>query len=107
MTTNTPRYSNLKNIPTVKIEEILNSAPYYTTDKGTDYGPVKEELERILWERQGKEDFNFPPELPVSPSDILDRTELICEIREEWKVKSAVNDFGFYTVAIPPRIMNF
>lgn len=103
--TTKPRYQNLKFIPTVKIEEILSTA-YSTTDRGTDYGPVKEELERILWERQGKEDFNFPPELPVSPSDILDRTELICEIREEWKV-NGTNGFSFYTVAIPPRIQPF
>lgn len=130
--TTKPKYQNLKNIPTVKIVEILNSAPYYVTDKGTDYGPVKDELERILWERQGKHDEramraivsderangavralvqvqdakDILPETPVVALGILDRTELICEILESWKVVSE-NGFGFSIVAIPPRIMNF
>lgn len=105
MTTNTPRYSNLKNIPTNKIVQILDSAPYYTTDIGTDYGPVEDELKRILWERQSREEieFNEPPALPVCE---LDRTMLICEIRESWKVVS-VNGFSYFEVAIPPRIMEF
>lgn len=54
MTTKPRVFANLNNIPTVKIIEILNSAPYYVTDKGTDYGPVADELQNILWERQAK-----------------------------------------------------
>jgi hypothetical protein len=47
-------FKNLKNITTAKIVEIL-STPYCTTDKGTDYGPVADELKGLLWERQGRE----------------------------------------------------
>jgi hypothetical protein len=44
---------NLKFIPTWKIQEILDE-PYNRGVNGKDYGPVKEELEQILWKRQGK-----------------------------------------------------
>lgn len=121
--TTLPRYSNLKNIPTVKIQEILDSAPYYTTDKGTDYGPVKEELERILWERgnraqkwelvKGKHKGDLDKALAemeareiMPPVPELERTMLICEIRESWRIESE-NGFSYIEVAIPPRLMPF
>lgn len=123
MTTNSPRYSNLKNIPTNKIVQILDSAPYYTTDKGTDYGPVADELKRILWERgnraqkwqlvKGKHHGDLDKALAemeareiMPPVPELERTMLICEIRESWRVNSA-NGFSFFEVAIPPRLMPF
>lgn len=46
-------YRNLKNIPTAKLIQILDS--HHTTGiNGADYGPVKEELQQILWERQSR-----------------------------------------------------
>jgi hypothetical protein len=46
--------SNLKYIPTKKLNDILNS--HHTTGiDGADYGPVKEELQAILWERLNRE----------------------------------------------------
>ena len=44
---------NLKFIPTWKIVEILNH-PYCQGIDGKDYGPYKEELQDILWQRQAK-----------------------------------------------------
>lgn len=45
---------NLKFIPTWKIIEILDE-PYNRGVNGKDYGPVKEELEQIVWERQNRD----------------------------------------------------
>ena len=45
--------NNLHKIPTWKIAEILNHPNCQGID-GKDYGPVKEELESVLWERQAK-----------------------------------------------------
>jgi hypothetical protein len=45
--------SKLKYIPTAKIVEILNS-PNCTGVDGRDYGPVRHDLESILWERQSR-----------------------------------------------------
>lgn len=42
-----------KRFPTIKIKEILDS-PNCTSNCGTDYGPVKYELEQELWRRQAK-----------------------------------------------------
>jgi hypothetical protein len=56
-----PKYTNLKYIPTHKIQEILNSNHCTGTD-GADYGPVKHELEEILWLRQARQLFSDPYE---------------------------------------------
>jgi len=50
---NKENYKNLKYIPTWKIKEILDSN-YTKGINGRDYGPMKEEMEAILWERQSK-----------------------------------------------------
>ena len=49
------RYPDVKYISTKKLEEILNSAPYYVTDIGTDYFDRKEEIQNVLWNRQQRE----------------------------------------------------
>lgn len=38
-------------MPTSKLKEILDSAPYYTTEKGTDYGPQAHLIEAEYWHR--------------------------------------------------------
>lgn len=45
------KFSNLHCIPTWKIKEILSS-PNCTGIDGKDYGPVKHELQDILWFRE-------------------------------------------------------
>ena len=45
----------LKYIPTKKLIEILDSH-HCTGINGHDYGPYKDELEQILWERQSRQD---------------------------------------------------
>lgn len=42
-------------LPTKKIKEILDHPNLQGID-GKDFGPYKEELEQILWERQSKEE---------------------------------------------------
>lgn len=42
--------SNLKHIPTAKLQEILDES-YCRGSAGHDYEPAKEELQKILWER--------------------------------------------------------
>ena len=46
---------NLKFIPNWKIVEILNH-PYCQGIDGKDYGPFKEELQDIIWQREAKLD---------------------------------------------------
>lgn len=47
-------FKNIDAIPTKKIKEILND-PDCKTSTGRDYGPVKHELEDILFYRMDKE----------------------------------------------------
>lgn len=53
-------YSKYTHMTTKKLKEILSSH-YTTSDIGTDYGPVREELEAILIARESKtlEEKNF------------------------------------------------
>jgi hypothetical protein len=48
---NAHNYKNLRFIPTWKLEAILDH-PHTQGIDGRDYGPVREELEQILWERK-------------------------------------------------------
>ncbi len=48
------KYRNLNKIPTKTIKAILDD-PYTRGKDGKDYGPVREELEEILWQRLGPE----------------------------------------------------
>lgn len=47
--------SRYKYMPTKKLKEILDD-PYTITSIGTDYGPVREELEEVYLERQARLD---------------------------------------------------
>jgi hypothetical protein len=46
-------YKNLDAIPNHKLRELINSFHCIGVD-GADYGPVKEELESIYWERMNE-----------------------------------------------------
>lgn len=59
---------NLKYIPTKKLQEILNSN-HCTGIDGKDYGPVKEELEQILWERLSEQEIDTDKFFPVDSND--------------------------------------
>lgn len=61
-------FKNLKYIPTKKLQEILNDNHTCGTN-GKDYGPVKHELEQILWERQSKEEINTDDYFPLDEND--------------------------------------
>ena len=52
------RNKDLTKIPTWKIKEILEE-PYCRGIDGKDYGPYKEELESILWDRVAKQDLKL------------------------------------------------
>jgi len=114
---------NFKFIPTWKLKLILDS-PNCTGIDGCDYGPWKEELEQILFERNNRlqewelrktmhgldqaikamsEKSNETAKLP---SDWLDRTEAFSEINDFWKIKGP-NGFSYEILAIPPLIMAF
>ena len=47
-------YKNFNSFPTFKLEEIINSEPYYTTNTGHDYGPYIEEIKEVYYRRTTK-----------------------------------------------------
>ena len=52
-------------LPTKKIIEILDH-PHLQGIDGKDFWNYKEELEQVLWERQGKEKYLEPQDIPCN-----------------------------------------
>lgn len=122
-------YSNLKFIPTWKIQAILES-PNCTGIDGADYGPVKHELESILWARQErvagweakKRELGLDAaiasyrvvtrdlrpqllvDIPSMPFEIFDNGPETAEVDGREYI---VNKNGFSLVAIPPVMLPF
>lgn len=126
---NAANIHNLQFIPTWKIKEILDS-PNCTGIDGRDYGPVRHELEQILFERNNRvqewqlrkalhgferarrekiadifPDEAWEPKAVARKAQKEEVIELIVEIRDFWKLKRA--NGGFDIIEIPPQIMGF
>lgn len=129
-TKNAHNYKNLQFIPTWKLKAILEHPNCQGID-GRDYGPVREELEHILFERQNKlQEWELRKKLhgldravremgqgvkkdsavkdPAVKADKArgyEIVELIVEIRDFWKLSKG--NGGFEIIEIPPQIMAF
>lgn len=102
---NAHNYKNLQYIPTWKLQEILDS-PNCTGKDNRDYGPVKHELEQILWERQQNQAVLLT----------LSKTVSECRSTKEVKVEEGESHFPIVEcwilpngslLAIPPVILEF
>lgn len=120
-TKNATNFKNLQNIPTWKLEEILNH-PHTQGIDGRDYGPVRHELEDILFKRKQrlqewelrKQMHGFkrafsemgttktaPKASEAIPEIPAEADEGILPVIEE----RMILDNGFSFVVIPPEIM--
>jgi hypothetical protein len=115
------RFSNLQYIPTWKIECIL-AEPYNRGLDGKDYGPVKHELEEILWRRKARmaenEQKRIEREKAAEAAAMAEKSSYRVSLEQAPKaldegippykaVEIWILENGFSTVAIPPVILPF
>lgn len=77
-----------QNMPTKKLKEILDSAPYYTTEIGTDYGPIAHLIEAEYWHRME----TAKDKMEKTASRDYDRHQLIKEMNKP-KLPKGTTDF--------------